>query len=339
MRVTFVLPCRGKSGGVRSTVDLSSRLLRRGYDVRIVYRSTPFLSRAGLRCALYGLRGFNNSDWISDFDGKVESFNNLEQVCFEDGEIVIAVGAMTIEAVYNLQQPVIKIRQCRGFLEHMPELMNYAWGLPMPTIAVSETLIPSLEQYSSGHVIGVVPNGIDTKKYFPEEYTRNGIGTIFSRSPKKSPEDTLTLMRQIKDRWPNLSRYVFGTARRPKELPKSVYWILPPIGKCRELYNRSKIWLVTSRSEGFCRPILEAMACGTMVISTNHDSASGLISHGENGILVPIGDIDAFMEYIDLFLKDKKERQRLVENAFETVRKFTWDKAVDKMEEVLLKVC
>ena len=42
---------------------------------------------------------------------------------------------------------------------------------------------------------------------------------------------------------------------------------------------------------------------------------------------------------IELFLKDEKERQRLVENAFDTVRKFTWDKAVDKMEEVLLKVC
>jgi hypothetical protein len=45
------------------------------------------------------------------------------------------------------------------------------------------------------------------------------------------------------------------------------------------------------------------------------------------------------MEYIDLFLKDKKERQRFVENGFETVRKFTWEDAVDKMEEVLLSVC
>ena len=339
MNILFVLPGSGRSGGTRVTVELGNHLLRRRHNVQIACRVSPFFSPNGIKRTLrkyhFGLLGINNYDWIQLFEGQLQYYSNIEQIELQNGMIVIAVGSMAVDDVLRLRGDIFKIRYCHGFSEHNPKLMESAWTEPMPTIAVSEMLVQKLEEYSGQKVIGVVPNGINRNDYFNEALTRDGIGTIFSTNPKKLPEDTITLMVEINKRWPLLARYVFGMSRCPKELPENVYWRFPSVAKSRELYNRSKIWLVTSYSEGFCLPVLEAMACGCAVISTNHDTAPGLIEHEKNGFLVPIGDIDGFLKYIDLLLNDEETRMSLVKAGQETLMRFTWENAANNMEKVL----
>jgi hypothetical protein len=339
MNILFVLPGSGRSGGTRVTVELGNHLLRRRHNVQIACRVPPFFSSDGIKRALrkyrYGLLGNNSYDWIQLFQGQVQYFTNTEQIKVQNRMIVIAVGSMAVADVLSLRGNIFKIRYCHGFSEHNPKLMESAWSVPMPTIAVSERLIQKLEKYSGQRVMGVVPNGINCAGYYNEDLTRDGIGTIFSTNPKKSPEDTITLMVEINKRWPSLARYVFGVSQCPKELPKSVYYRLPSVAKSRELYNRSKIWLVTSYSEGFCLPVLEAMACGCAVISTNHDTVPSLIEHEKNGFLVPIGDIEGFMKYIALLLNDEQTRIRLFEAGLETLKRFTWEHAADNIEKIL----
>jgi glycosyltransferase involved in cell wall biosynthesis len=338
MNILFVLPGSGRSGGTRVTVELGNHLLRRHHSVQIACRVPPFFSSDGIKRALrkyrFGLLGNNSYDWIQLFKGQVQYFTNTEQIKLQNGMIVIAVGSMAVADVLNLKGDIFKIRYCHGFSEHNPKLMA-AWTVPMPTIAVSERLIQKLEKCSGQKVVGIVPNGINCDEYYNEDLARDGIGTIFSTNPKKSPKDTITLMVEINRRWPSLARYVFGVSQCPKELPKNIYWRYPSVAKSRELYNWSKIWLVTSYSEGFCLPVLEAMACGCAVISTNHDTAPGLIEHDKNGYLVPIGDIEGFLKYIDLLLSDDETRSRLIKAGQETLKRFTWKNAADKMEKVL----
>jgi len=342
IRTTFVLPGRDRSGGVRVTVEMANRLIEKGYKVRIACRAPSTFSRLGIgtqwRRISYLLRGISHFDWLEDFKGSIESFGKLEDVAFLNNEVVIAVGSMTIQEVFQLDRTVIKLRYCHGLPDLDQEWMHAGWKLDMPTLSVSDTLSNRLEELSGRKPFAIVPNGISARDYHLEDRVRDGIGAVYSVHPRKAPKVMEEVFRRVRERWPSVPQYVFGSDPRPAGLPREAYSLYPSIARSRELYNRSKIWIVTSRIEGFGLPILEAMACGCAVISTEHDSAPGLIQHGINGFLVPIGDVDAFIHQIDVLLKDEALRLRIVQQAFETIRNYTWENAVSIMEDVLQKV-
>jgi len=335
MNILFVLPGSGRSGGVRVTVDMANRLVNRGHDVTIAFKTHAFLSVVKFKIIAkkwyLRISMMRHDNWLPCFRGPVMSFINPRELHVKDGTIIIAVGGMAVDDVNEIPGTGIKVRYCH----ENPCLYPDSWKGSMSTMAVSRPLVPLLKQYASVDTIYVVPNGLNPQEYYIENRQRNGIGTIYNLSERKSPGDVITLMNRIHYKWPGMRRYVFSENRRPEGIDKKTFRRYPSIAKARELYNKSKIWLVMSRSEGFGLPILEAMACGAAVISTDHDTVSGIITHNENGLLVPVGDIDAFMNAIEFLLNNEDERLRLVRNGFETVKQFTWDKAVDVMEDVL----
>jgi glycosyltransferase involved in cell wall biosynthesis len=324
MKITFVLPSDDISGGVRVTVKLAEELLKKGYNVRIACRRHT----VSIKNAIKHLLIFHNS-WVDKYQGSKEYFNDLNDLNFHDGEIVIAVGSFTINYVASLQANVFKIRYCHGFNEHLQDLMQQVWSIKIPTIAVSEMLIPKLNEYGFKGYIPVVPNAICHDEYFLENTPKTGIGALYSSNPKKDPVTFINLFKRVKENYPDISLNVFGAEKKPKSLKNVKYFRYPSIKTARKLYNESLIWLVTSKSEGFCLPILEAMACGCVVISTDHDTAPGLINNGNNGVLVPVGDAEAFLKNIALVLKDDALRNKLRNNALTTAQNYLWAKSAD----------
>lgn len=338
MNITFVLPGDGRSGGVRVTAEMANQLLARGHGVRIAFRRPPTASLANLKRSVQrtALRCLGNSDydWLPAFRGPRVGYQTLGSLSFSEGEIVIAVGSRTVEDVDALTAPVRKVRYCHGFSDYLAELTSRAWSIPMPTIAVSPTLIPRLQSMGC-EIIGTVPNGINPSEYFVEPSSRNGVGLIFNNNPKKAPAETIELVRLLRSRLPDLPCYVFSDAPRQPGFPKDTFWRLPSVDRARWIYNQCRVWVVTSKSEGFCLPILEAMACGCAVVSSDHDTVSGLIQHEVNGLIVPIGDNDAFLRAIRRLLEEPEFCARLVAQGHDTARRFSWAEAVLKMENVL----
>ena len=337
-RVTFVLPHRGSAGAIRVTVDLATELMNRGHQVRIAYRTEGQFSRtsviAGAKRLLRSLQGSGTFDWLDTYQGSVERFQDLRELTFADGEIAIAVAQDTVRDVYLLPAEVHKLRYCHGFHDHLPEPNELASGDAIPTISVSNGLLPRVRQLRGVQVLGVVPNGIKRSDYYLESRMRDGIGMIFHEIPIKGPQVAKAIIAATKERHPEVPWHMFGTSRRPGEFQRSEYHQYPSISKGREVYNRCKIWLVTSRDEGFCLPILEAMACGCAVITSNHTAAGDLIDNGVNGFIVPYGEVDAYLEKIQLLLNSEPLRQQIVSRGLSTAAQFTWERAAERMEEV-----
>ena len=242
---------------------------------------------------------------------------------------------MVIKDVFHLPSHVVKLRYCHGFSENQDTLTREAWGLPMQSVAVSSSLLPRLEELSRSKALAVIANGINPAQYHIENFPRRGIGAIFSRHYLKAPEHTLEILRRARERWPFVPFYVFGEGPRPRELPRRSYWRLPSVEKARELYNRCKVWILASRSEGLPGPLLEAMACGCAVVSTSHAGSLEVIQDGANGFLTPVGDTNLFLEKIDALLTDEELRRKIALAGTETVQRFNWDHSVEKMEQCL----
>jgi glycosyltransferase involved in cell wall biosynthesis len=82
--------------------------------------------------------------------------------------------------------------------------------------------------------------------------------------------------------------------------------------------------LFTSRYEGFPNVLAEAMAHGVPVVST--DCPTGpfeLISHGENGYIVPNLDYEAAAEYSLKLLESPETRERFGDSARSVSERFS----------------
>lgn len=81
--------------------------------------------------------------------------------------------------------------------------------------------------------------------------------------------------------------------------------------------------------EGVPRILLEALACGKPVITTDHVGCRETVDHGENGFLVPVQDPAAFAAAIDILLRDETLRERFGKASRQKAeREFSEDKVV-----------
>ena len=65
---------------------------------------------------------------------------------------------------------------------------------------------------------------------------------------------------------------------------------------------------------------------------------SEIITHGEDGILVPAGDVDALARTMEKLIQDEPERKRLAQNAQESVKRFYIDNIMKQWERLIQKI-
>jgi glycosyltransferase involved in cell wall biosynthesis len=74
---------------------------------------------------------------------------------------------------------------------------------------------------------------------------------------------------------------------------------------------RAQIFVLSSRSEGFPRSILEAMRAGLAVVASNVGGVSEAVAEGATGLLVPAGNAEALSGALRKLIGDAAERKRM----------------------------
>ena len=112
-----------------------------------------------------------------------------------------------------------------------------------------------------------------------------------------------------------------------------------PTSNIFEEYDRSSIYILSSRYEGFCLVLLEAMSFGIPCISFNcPHGPSDMITNGEEGILVPVGDINKLAESIEWMITHKEERERMSQNSREKVKYYLAENIMPQWVELFNKI-
>jgi glycosyltransferase involved in cell wall biosynthesis len=98
------------------------------------------------------------------------------------------------------------------------------------------------------------------------------------------------------------------------------------------LYSAAVCLAFPSLYEGFGLPVLEAMACGTPVVTSNLSSLPEVA--GDAALMVDPYDSEAIAVAIQYVLDDSTLRNQLIEKGYERVGRFSWGESARKLQQI-----
>jgi glycosyltransferase involved in cell wall biosynthesis len=107
------------------------------------------------------------------------------------------------------------------------------------------------------------------------------------------------------------------------------------INDVREIYSKCSVFVLPSYREGTPRTILEAMAMGRPIITTNSPGCRETVIHGKNGFLVKIKNVEDLIKAFEQFIYNPKLIVEMGEESF----KYCKEKyEVQKVNSEMLKI-
>lgn len=163
------------------------------------------------------------------------------------------------------------------------------------------------------------------------------VGTV---QPRKNYKRLIIALSHLRQRGYDLALVIAGGKgwledamyRTLQETGMQNYVHLPGFVKDEHLpalYSAAECLAFPSLYEGFGFPILEAMACGTPVVSSNVSSMPEVA--GDAALLIDPTDTEALTEALQRLLDDSGLRAELVAKGLERAGSFTWDAAAQQL--------
>jgi glycosyltransferase involved in cell wall biosynthesis len=118
--------------------------------------------------------------------------------------------------------------------------------------------------------------------------------------------------------------------------PKVSYLGKPDKQSLVALYNAADVLVAPSLYEGFGMTLLEAMACGTAVVSSNVTSLPEVA--GDAAILVNPTDEGAITAAITLLCQNPEIREQYIRKGLRRSQQFTWEKTAEQIAKVYEQV-
>lgn len=106
------------------------------------------------------------------------------------------------------------------------------------------------------------------------------------------------------------------------------------------LYRDFDLFVLPTRpGEGIPRVLLEAMASGLPIVTTDVSGISSLITNGDNGMLIPEGSTVAMVDGLQSLITTPSLRQRLIQGGYATARAHTLERQAASLMQVVSREC
>lgn len=163
------------------------------------------------------------------------------------------------------------------------------------------------------------------------------IGNIASLKNYKGHDILIKAAKLVAEKTGKIRFVIVGDGPLKEDLSKQIKEIgLPDIitmsgfrNDVPELLSMFDVFVMSSRTEGLCTSILDAMASGTPVVATDAGGITELVQNGTNGIVVPKENPEELADAILCLANDPDKRKDLSIEGIRTVnRNFTVQRMV-----------
>lgn len=198
-------------------------------------------------------------------------------------------------------------------------------------VAISAGLIPKIRaHYRLNTEPELVYNPVDVWKFFIPKNEHKGIQiiTVGRMAAQKNQMLLINAVKLLSRSYPDLRLTILGDGPLRDEIKsyvdqenlQNVVRLMGNVNNAEAYFAESDIFALTSIYEGLPLAVLEAMAANLPIISTDVGGVRDIV--GDNGILVPSGDLDELVQAIERLMKDKQLRETMGKNSYRHVKHF-----------------
>jgi glycosyltransferase involved in cell wall biosynthesis len=239
------------------------------------------------------------------------------------------------------------------------------WKLNMRGLKKTDRII-TVSEYSKNEIvryvgypedqITVIPNAVDHNNYYVKrdreilkklgiQDTEKVILYVGSEQPRKNVPFLLEAISVLKKKLPGIKLLKIGVPQvsgvREKllkltevlDIQKEVIFVgYVSENDLTKYYNAVDLFVFPTLYEGFGLPPLEAMACGTPVITSNVTSLPEVV--GDSAITIDPYDVNAFAEAMFELLTDEKLREDMINKGLKRAQLFNWEKSAKETFKV-----
>lgn len=227
-----------------------------------------------------------------------------------------------------------------------PRLSHLIFDNALINVSPSRFLKEEFQNFGFENVV-YIPNAIQKENYpivskdfeFPKLLWVRSLASIYN------PEQAILVQAQLRDKRFDTELCMVGPNTEEKleelknlaaekrlevkftgKLPKKE-WI--------ELSKQYNLFINTTNVDNMPVSVIEAMALGLPVVSTNVGGMPYLIEQHHNGVLVQPNNVDAMTEAIVRLWEDKSKLKSLSKNARKTAEEFDWEHIKQRWFDVL----
>ena len=350
MKIVLVTPLLNVGGGQRYITNLANHWATKGHDVSIiVLRKSEIFYEISNKVAIiqftFGYSGIVDKILIGLRTGhKIRKTIKQIQPDFVLS-ILSTTNVLTIISTLFLKTKII-VRDAFSptrethFIEKYSR--KYLYRIADGVIAQTKEIKEFTENETGNRNVKVIPNPVVKIEQNKHIERKNVVLNVGALTHRKGQRHIIEACHRINS--PDWKFVILGEGEDRKHLEKLIVdlkvedkvELMGSVKNVNEWLLKSSIFVFPSYLEGLPNALIEALSAGLSCVSFDCDTGPrDLIQDGENGFLVPEGDVDLLTLRIKELMIDKELRDKISVKAIELTDKLN----VDKISTEVLEFC
>jgi glycosyltransferase involved in cell wall biosynthesis len=198
--------------------------------------------------------------------------------------------------------------------------------------------------------VAYIPSGVEPRFFIPREYlVRDSLKLLYAGTwlDQRGIFYIRDALRNVASQLPRLTMTFAGCGAPAEEIHqffgaeltgRIIVWPVVAADRMQDLYAEHDAFLFPSLMEGLPGVLLEAMATGMPVITTETCGMPDIVENECNGLLIPPANAHAIEESILRLAHSVDLRRKLGEAARQTMKRHTWERAARQLEALYRSV-